>query len=55
MVPADVVSEQMRAKGVLFVGDGSDERHEVFLFLNFFENSKIKNWKFENFVTKKPL
>ena len=26
MVPADVVSEQMRAKGVLFVGDGRDER-----------------------------
>lgn len=31
MVPADVVSEQMRAKGVIFVGDGSDERHEFFL------------------------
>ena len=31
MVPADVISEQMRAKGVLFVGDGSDDRHEVFL------------------------
>ena len=31
LVPVDAISEQMRAKGVLFVGEHKHDRHELFL------------------------